>query len=98
MPSLASNPDFRLEMEDDDLVITYFAHCLGQDFGSLHMGFPHHNLLIAGNEQNIVQLDLATRLSRQALHFDDLPRGNPVLLSSGFNYSVNSFPPVGDAD
>jgi len=40
VPLLASNPHFGLEMEDDDLVITYFAHCLGQDFGSLHMGFP----------------------------------------------------------
>ena len=98
MPSLSSNPDFGLEMEDDDLVVPHLTHSLGQDFGPLHMGFPHHNLIIAGNEKNLVQLDLASQLGCQALYFDDLPRGNPVLLSSSFNYRVNCFPPVRDAD
>jgi hypothetical protein len=98
MPSLSSNPDFGLEMEDDDLVVPHLAHSLSHDFGPLDMGLSHQDLIIAGNEKNLVQLDFASRLGCQALYFDDLPRGNPVLLSSGFNYSVNCFPPVRDAD
>jgi hypothetical protein len=98
MPLLAPNPHFGLEVEDDDLVVTHFAHSLGQDFGPLHMGFSHHDLIIAGDEKNPVQLDFASRLGCQALYFDNLPRGNPVLLPSGLNYCVNGFPPVRDAD
>jgi hypothetical protein len=98
MPSLSANPDLGLEMEDDDLVVAYLTHSLSHDFGSLDIGFSHQDLIIAGNEKNLVQLDLASRLGCQALYFDDLPRGNPVLLSSGLNYCVNCFPPVRDAD
>ena len=98
MPSLASNPDFRLEMEDDDLVVACFTYSLSYDFGPLDMGLSHQDLVIAGNKKNLVQLDFASRLGCQALYFDDLPRGNPVLLSSSFNYRVNCFPPVRDAD
>jgi hypothetical protein len=98
MPLLAPNPHLRLEMEDDDLVVTHFAHSLGQNLRALHMGFSHHDLVIAGDEKNPVQLDFASRLNSQALYFDDLPRGNPVLLSSGLNYCVNRLPPVRDAD
>lgn len=98
MPSLSSNPDFGLEMEDDDLVVPHLTHSLGYDLGPLHMGFSHHDLIVAGDEKNLVQLDFASRLGCQALYFDDLPRGNPVLLSSGLNYCVNRFPPVRDAD
>jgi hypothetical protein len=98
MPSLPPDPHFGLEMEDDDLVVTCLTHSLGHDFGPFHMGFPHHNLVIAGDEKNVVQLDFASRLGCQALYFDDLPQGNPVLLSSGLNYGVNRFPPSRDAD
>jgi len=98
MALLPPNPHFGLEMEDDDLVVTHFAHSLGQDFGPLHMGFSHHDLVIAGDEKNLVQLNFAARLNCQALYLDDLPRGNPVLLSSGLNYGVNRLPPVRDAD
>jgi hypothetical protein len=98
MPSLPPNPHLGLEMEDNDLVITHFAYGLGQDLGSLHVGFSHHDLVIAGDEENLVQLDFASRLGRQALYFDDLPRGNPVLLPSGLNYCVNRLPPIRDAD
>jgi hypothetical protein len=98
MPLLAPNPHLGLEMEDDDLVVTHFAHSLGQNLRALHMGFSHHDLVIAGDEKNPVQLDFASRLNSQALYFDDLPRGNPVLLSSGLNYCVNRLPPVRDAD
>jgi hypothetical protein len=98
MASLSSNPDFGLEMKDDDLAVPHLAHSLGYDFGPLHMGFSHQDLVIAGNEKNLVQLDLASRLGYQALYLDDLPRGNPVLLPSGLNYCVNCFPPVRDAD
>jgi hypothetical protein len=98
MASLSSNPDFGLEMEDDDLIVAYLTHSLGHNFGPFDMRFPNHDLIIAGNKKNLVQLDFASRLGCQALYFDDLPRGNPVLLSSGFNYCVNCFPPVRDAD
>jgi hypothetical protein len=61
MPFLAPNPHFRLEMEDNDLVTTYFIHSLGHDFGPLHMGFPDHDLAIAGDKENLVQLNFAPR-------------------------------------
>jgi len=54
MALLPPNPHLGLEMEDDDLVVTHFAHSLGQDFGPLHMGFPHHDLVIAGDKKNLV--------------------------------------------
>jgi hypothetical protein len=98
MPSLPLDPHFVLEMEDDDLVVPHLTHRLGQDFGPLHMGLPHHDIVGISHKKNLVQLDFASRLNRQALYFDDLARGNPVLLSSGLNYSVNGFPPSRDAD
>jgi hypothetical protein len=98
MPLLAPNPHLRLEMEDDDLVVTHFTQSLGHNLGALNMGLSHHDLVIAGDEKNPVQLDFASRLGYQAFYFDDLSRGNSVLLPSGLNYSVNGFPPVRDAD
>jgi hypothetical protein len=85
MPSLPLDPHFILEMEDDDLVVSDLTHSLGQDFGALHMGLPHHDIVGIGHKKNLVQLDLASWLNCQALYFDDLSRGNPVLLSSGLN-------------
>jgi len=85
MPSLPLDPHFVLEMEDDDLVVPDLTQSLGQDFGPLHMRLPHHDIAGVGDEKNLVQLDFASCFNRQALYFDDLSRGNPVLLSSGLN-------------
>jgi hypothetical protein len=98
MSLLPPNPDFRFEMEDDDLVAPHIAEGLSDNLCPFDMGLPHHDLVIAGYEKNLIQLDLASWLDCQALYFDDLSRGNSVLLSSGFNYCVNCFPPVRDAD
>ena len=98
MPPLPPDPDLGLEVEDDHLVVTRFPHCLGQDFGTLHMALTHHHIVVAGDKKNPVQLNFAARLGCQALNFDDLSWGDSVLLPSGLNYCVNGFPPIRDAN
>ncbi len=84
-------------MKHDDLVAADLVDRLGQDLGPLHMRVAQIDLLVAGNQQDLVQLNLAPRLNSQAINFDNLPGGNPVLLPSGFNYGVNGLPPPKDA-
>src|SRR5579859_804670 len=76
-----------LEVEDQDLVGASGLHHLSADHGACARA---DGAFLAGNRQNVIELDGVAIAGRELLNFDHVSGRNPILLSSGANDRVHN--------
>src|SRR5579859_2824332 len=78
---------FTLEVEDQDLVGLPGLHHLSTDHGASARA---DGAFLAGNRQNVIELDGVAIAGGQLLNVDNVSGRNPILLSSGANDGVHN--------
>ncbi len=83
-----------LKSKDYDLFAFDRAFGSSQDFGTFDSWLAYGNLVIIGNQQDFIQLDLVSLGFVQAVYIDRFTRNDFILFTTGFNYRVNGTPPI----
>lgn len=85
---------FGLKFKDYDLFAFDRTSGSSQDFGPFDGWLAYGNLVIIGNQQDFIQLDLVSLGFVQAVYIDRFTGNDFILFTTGFNYSVNGTPPI----
>lgn len=93
MPPFATITNLGFVLEYDDFLVPILTEDGRLDLGPFDPGLTHRYLVVIGNHQHVIQLDLTPLISREFLHIDHLARRYPILLSSGIDNGVNRLPP-----
>jgi hypothetical protein len=92
MSLLSTVSNLWLKLEHGHLVFLALLNHISDDLGSIY-GWPAQSDLIPISDKvNPIELNTIP-LDCKLVHCDSLPRGDLILLASGFHYSVNRRPP-----
>src|SRR5689334_14960359 len=77
------------QLENRDLVRTALFLDRRRDLAALQVGGADLDVRAVGNQQNLVEFDLAVFLDLKLLNAKDIALADPVLLATGDDYSLH---------